>query len=251
MGLARNDPEDRILVLDEVDSTNEEAKRRAEAGEAGPLWILARKQTAGRGRRGRSWEGKPGNLMATLLLRPDASPAKAAELSFVAGLAVADTFEMLGATSITLKWPNDVLIGEAKAAGILLESSGATEGRLDWLAIGFGLNLAWAPEGTPYPATSLATATAVPPPEPEAVLGVLAAAFARRYETWEREGFAAVRAAWLARARGRGGRLVARLGREEIEGVFLDLDETGALILETAAGRRAISAGEVFFVSKE
>ncbi len=241
----------RVVLFDEIDSTNEEAKRRAEAGEAGSLWILAHRQTAGRGRRGRGWESKPGNLMTTLLLRPAASPAKAAELSFVAGLAVAEAFEMLVATNIALKWPNDVLIGEAKAAGILLESSGASEGRLDWLALGFGLNLAWAPEGTPYPATSLAAATGTAPPGPEAVLGVLAEAFARQYETWERGGFAPIRAAWLARARGRGERIVARLANAEIEGVFADLDDSGAMILETATGRRAISAGEVFFVRRD
>ena len=241
----------RTIAFEAIDSTNEEAKRRAEAGEAGPLWILARRQTAGRGRRGRGWESKPGNLMATLLLRPNVSPAKAAELSFVAGLAVAEAFETLGATNVALKWPNDVLIGEGKSAGILLESSGAHEGRIDWLALGFGLNLAASPEGTPYPTTSLAAATGAAPPAPEAALSVLAEAFARRYDTWEREGFAPVRAAWLARARGRGERLVARLANAEIEGVFVDLNETGALILETAAGRRTISAGEVFFVRRD
>lgn len=243
--------EHKYVVLDEIDSTNEEAKRLAEAGEAGPLWILARTQTAGRGRRGREWDSKPGNLMTTLLLRPNVSPAKAAELSFVAGLAVADAFEMLGARNIALKWPNDVLIGDAKASGILLESSGASEGRLDWLAVGFGLNLAWAPEGTPYAATSLAAATGVAPPAPVAALGMLAGAFARQYETWGEGGFAPIRALWLARAKGRGERIVARLANAEIEGVFMDLDETGALILETAAGRRAISAGEVFFVRRD
>lgn len=238
----------RAVILDEIDSTNEEAKRRAEAGEAGPLWILARRQTAGRGRRGRSWESKPGNLTATLLLRPKAPPARAAQLSFAAGLAAAETFETLGARNVALKWPNDVLIGEGKAAGILLESSGAMEGRLDWLAIGFGLNLAWAPDGVPYPATCLSAETCMPAPSPEDALGVLAGAFSRYTLAWAAEGFAPIRTAWLAKARGRGEKIVARIGREEIEGVFRDLDEGGALILETSAGPRAISAGEVFFV---
>jgi BirA family biotin operon repressor/biotin-[acetyl-CoA-carboxylase] ligase len=237
----------RSLVLDEIDSTNEEAKRRAEAGEAGGLWILARRQTTGRGRRGRSWQAAPGNLMATLLLRPEVTAARSAELSFVASLAVAETFEALGAPSCALKWPNDVLIGEAKAAGILLESSGAAAGRPDWLAIGFGLNLAWAPAGTPFPATALAAHTEGPSPDPEAVLPVLARSWARHYDTWARDGFAPIRAAWLARAKGLGQPVVARLGTCEACGVFTDLDANGALVLETAAGRRVISAGEVFF----
>jgi BirA family biotin operon repressor/biotin-[acetyl-CoA-carboxylase] ligase len=241
----------RALVLDEIDSTNEEAKRRAEAGEAGGLWILARRQTAGRGRRGRSWEAALGNLMATLLLRPDVTAARSAELSFVASLAVAETFEALGAPRCALKWPNDVLIGEAKAAGILLEASGAAHGRPDWLAIGFGLNLAWAPAGTPYPATALARHIAAPPPDPESALPVLARGWARHYDTWAREGFAPIRAAWLAGARGLGEPLVARLGTREVSGVFRDLDESGALVLETASGRRVISAGEVLFVRKD
>jgi BirA family biotin operon repressor/biotin-[acetyl-CoA-carboxylase] ligase len=240
----------RALLLDEVDSTNEEAKRCAEAGEAGALWILARRQTAGRGRRGRSWESRPGNLLATLLLRPDVTAARSAELSFVASLATAETFEALGAPKCALKWPNDVLIGEAKAAGILLESSGAAADRPDWLAVGFGLNLASAPEGTPYPATALARHIAAPPPEPERILPILAREWTRQYDTWERQGFAPIRAAWLARAPGLGEPLVVRLGTREVSGVFADLDENGALVLETASGRQVVSAGEVFFARR-
>jgi BirA family biotin operon repressor/biotin-[acetyl-CoA-carboxylase] ligase len=241
----------RALVLGEVDSTNAEAKRRAEEGEAGGLWILARRQTAGRGRRGRAWASKPGNLMATLLLRPEVTAARSAELSFVASLAVAETFEALGASKCALKWPNDVLIQDAKAAGILLESSGTAGGSPDWLAVGFGLNLAWAPADTPYPATALASHIDGLPPDPETVLPILARAWVRRYDTWAREGFAPIRAAWLERARGLGEPLVARLGTREVSGVFRDLDENGALVLETASGRRVISAGEVFFARSD
>jgi BirA family biotin operon repressor/biotin-[acetyl-CoA-carboxylase] ligase len=237
----------RALIADEIDSTIEEAKRRAEAGEAGGLWILAHRQTAGRGRRGRAWESRAGNLMVTLLLRPDVPPARAAELSFVAALAVADTLSELGAPSVALKWPNDVLIGDAKAAGILLESSAASGGRLDWLAIGVGINLAWAPEGTPYPATCLAAHRAAPAPEPECALAALAKDWSRHYDNWRMNGFPSIREAWLARARGLGEPILARLGDGDIEGVFVDLDERGALIVETASGRRSIAAGDVFF----
>jgi BirA family biotin operon repressor/biotin-[acetyl-CoA-carboxylase] ligase len=237
----------RAVLLDEIDSTNEEAKRRAEAGEAGGLFILARAQAAGRGRRGREWVSPKGNLFATLLLRPRATPQKGAELSFVAAIAVAETFEELGASAVTVKWPNDVLIAGAKAAGILLESAARNSVELDWLAIGMGLNLAASPAGTPYPATSLKAQTGRTPPDPADVLPILAEALARQYEVWQREGFSRVRAAWLARAEGLGKRIIARLEAEEIEGNFLDLSETGALVLDTPHGRRLISAGEIFF----
>ncbi|MFZ1990621.1 MAG: biotin--[acetyl-CoA-carboxylase] ligase, partial [Alphaproteobacteria bacterium] len=237
----------RAVILDEVDSTNEEAKRRAEAGEAGGLFILARAQTAGRGRRGREWVSPKGNLFATLLLRPQVTPQKAAELSFVAANAVAETFESLGAFAVTVKWPNDVLLGGAKAAGILLESSARNAASLDWLAIGMGLNLQSAPTGTPYPATSLKAETGRVPPDPAEALPILAAHWARGYEGWEREGFARVRAGWLARAEGLGKRIIARLEAEEMHGNFIDLSETGELVLDTPQGRRLISAGEIFF----
>ena len=236
----------RALILDEIDSTNEEAKRRAEVGEAGGLFILARTQTAGRGRRGREWASGKGNLFATLLLRPQVTPQKAAELSFVAANAVAETFESLGASSATVKWPNDVLLAGAKAAGILLESS-ARNARLDWLAIGMGLNLSSAPTSTPYPATSLKAETGCSPPDPAEVLPILAGHWARGYEGWEEEGFTRVRASWLARAEGLGRRIIARLEAEEIAGNFVDLSETGELVMDTREGRRLISAGEIFF----
>lgn len=184
--------------------------------------------------------------MTTLLLRPAAPAAKCAELSFVAALAVADAFEAFGAVGVQLKWPNDVLIGGEKAAGILLESSGVSEGRLDWLAIGFGLNLVWAPEDTPYPATAL-SAHVASIPKPSTALASLADAWAGWFEAWITEGFSPIREAWLARARGLGETLTARIGSAEIKGIFEGLDPSGALILRTAAGQRTVAAGEVFF----
>ncbi|MFZ2469026.1 MAG: biotin--[acetyl-CoA-carboxylase] ligase, partial [Parvibaculum sedimenti] len=149
-----------LRAFAEIDSTNEEAKRLGEAGEPGPIWITAERQTAGRGRRGREWVSPSGNFMGTLLLRPQANPRKAAELSFVAALAVHDAVDGLLSPALRpdlkLKWPNDLLHGGKKLAGILLESSGIAGGELAWLAIGIGINLAQYPEGVEYPATSLA-----------------------------------------------------------------------------------------------
>ncbi len=240
----------RVEWLDSVDSTNEEAKRRAADGEAGPLWTAAHVQTAGRGRRGRDWTSQRGNLFCTLLTRPGGGPDRCAQLAFVAGLAVADMAAgVLDPRSVTLKWPNDLLIAGSKASGILLETGEDGQGR--WLAAGIGVNLVSAPEGTPFPATHLSAH--LPPggaaPSPEAALEALAAAFAVRQAEWEQSGFGAIREAWLARAHGLGAPVTARLADgSEARGVFEDMDGTGALVLRTPDGaRRAIAAADVFF----
>ena len=146
-----------LASFDEIDSTNEEARRRAQRGDRGPLWIWALKQNAGRGRRGRPWESPVGNLMCTLLLAPGVPPAQAARLSFVAALSVRDfVAEHAGTTDVRVKWPNDVLIDGRKVAGILLESSGESgAGLLPWLAVGIGVNLVHAPDGTSFPAAAI------------------------------------------------------------------------------------------------
>ena len=227
-----------LLRLDDVDSTNAEARRRAEAGERGPLWIMAARQTAGRGRRGRAWETAEGNLAATLLLAP---PGNFAQLSFAAALAAADLAQHFAPdTRVTVKWPNDVLINGCKLAGILLESG------QDWLAVGIGINLAGHPENTEFPAISLA-ALGFAPPSPEAALAVLAARFAHWYDRWMTEGFEALRGAWLARAPEVGAPILARLPHESRQGLFEGIDASGALLLREAGGVRAITAGEVFF----
>jgi BirA family biotin operon repressor/biotin-[acetyl-CoA-carboxylase] ligase len=230
-----------LARLDTVDSTNAEARRRAEAGEKGPLWITAAHQSAGRGRRGRAWETGEGNLAATLLLTPGVPPAEAAQLSFAAALAVAETvLHFAPRAEVQVKWPNDVLAEGRKVSGILLEGAGQA------LAIGIGLNLAHHPEGTEFPATSLA-ALGVPAPEPQAALVVLAARFAHWQGTWESGGFAPLRMAWMARAGALGRPIRARLPHEERQGAFEGIDASGALLLREPGGLVAITAGEVFF----
>lgn len=239
----------RHIGFTDLDSTNEEARRRAEAGDPGGLWITAERQSAGRGRRGRDWVSPSGNLMATLLLRPDHPAGEAAQLSFAAALAVHDTVsgflpDPKGA-GLAIKWPNDVRAGRRKLAGILLESSAGPEGRLAWLAVGIGVNLAHFPDDLPYPATSLrdlgGTAT------PLDFLPALAASFQTYQQAWEREGFAPLRTAWLARAEGRGGEVTVRLGSGSFEGRFEDLTEDGELAVRLSDGSlRLVGAGEVF-----
>jgi BirA family biotin operon repressor/biotin-[acetyl-CoA-carboxylase] ligase len=228
--------------FDEIDSTNEEARRLASVGQRGPVWISAVRQTAGRGRRGRVWESPTGNLAATLLLFPEKPAAECAQLSFVTAIAAADAIAGFApSATVKVKWPNDVLADGSKLAGILLESQG------EWLAVGVGINLAHFPADTLFPATSIA-ALGAPVPSRQDALIQLAAHFAKWYEVWRAQGFAPIRDAWLARAGGLGQRIRARLSHEETSGVFEGIDETGALILrEDGKGTRAISAGEVFF----
>jgi BirA family biotin operon repressor/biotin-[acetyl-CoA-carboxylase] ligase len=230
----------------ELDSTNEEARRLARAGDAGPLWIIAERQTGGRGRRGRAWKTEKGNLAATLLLRPDAPQAVTGQLSFAAALAVAETaVHFAPHAAVAVKWPNDVLAEERKLAGILLEG-GDAKPNLNWLAIGIGVNLASHPEGTEFPATSLAE-LGVSVPSPLEALTVLAARFAHWYDVWMKDGFAPLRDEWLTRAKGVGRPIRARLPNETREGLFEGIDASGALLLNEGGRLRAIAAGEVFF----
>lgn len=237
-----------IETYDELDSTNAEARRRAEAGEGGPLWITAKRQTAGRGRRGREWSTQDGNLAATLLMTTDRAPAEAAQVSFVAALAIAEVARsFLGPKKVRLKWPNDLMIDGRKAAGILIESGSRADGRL-WLAVGIGVNLAQAPEGLDPPATSIAEHMGGMTLEPADVLLVLASAFEMWRGTWEAEGFPAIAAAWTERALGLGEACTARLPGETVQGIAEGLDPDGALRLRLDDGQiRRITAGDVFF----
>nr|WP_221230552.1 biotin--[acetyl-CoA-carboxylase] ligase [Brevundimonas variabilis] len=238
-------------MLDQTDSTNAEARRRADAGETGPVWIVARRQTSGRGRRGREWLSETGNLAATLLMTTAKAPAEAAQVTFIAALAVADLLDaFVVRDSVTIKWPNDVLIKGAKAAGILVESGTHPSGRL-WLAVGIGVNLAHAPDDTERPATSVAAHLrpdiAYAPPV-EAGAAVLADAFAVWMGRWETLGFQPVLDAWAARTPGLDQPCVARLGHETVSGVADGVAPDGSLRMRLADGSlRLISAGDVFF----
>ena len=240
-----------ILLLDQTDSTNAEARRRAEAGETGPLWISARSQTAGRGRRGRSWESDTGNLAATLLFVTQKPPSEAAQVTFIAALAVADLLDGYAPPSlVTIKWPNDVMLAGEKVAGILVESGPHPGGGL-WLAVGVGVNLTAAPAGTERPATALAhhlAGEAQAVPSIEVAAKRLAEAFSVWQERWETLGFDPILDAWRARTPGLDGPAVARLGHETVEGRAEGVGPDGALKLRLADGSlRMISAGDVFF----
>jgi BirA family biotin operon repressor/biotin-[acetyl-CoA-carboxylase] ligase len=232
----------------ELDSTNAEARRRAEAGQGGPVWITAGRQTAGRGRRGRAWSTETGNLAATLLTTTDVPAGEAAQLSFVAALAACDLADTcLGEGAARLKWPNDVLVFGRKAVGILVESGSRADGRL-WLAVGIGVNLAHAPTDTERPATSFAEHMNGAPPKPGDAIEVLAARFEAWRSLWATQGFGPIAKGWTDRAQGLGQRCEARLPNRTISGVAEGMDPDGALRLRLDDGAlERITAGDVFF----
>ncbi|WP_238367098.1 biotin--[acetyl-CoA-carboxylase] ligase [Mesobacterium pallidum] len=238
-------------VLAEVDSTNAEAARIA-AQLAGPEWILGLRQTAGRGRRGRPWVDPVGNFAGTLVMRPTEGPEVVALRSFVAALALYDALAGLPglAGQVTLKWPNDVLLAGGKVAGILLESAGGPSG-MSYLAIGIGVNLASAPDVADLPDGAVAPVSVAgltgQVVGPEDFLNRLAPAYAEWESRFATYGFAPIRTAWLARAARLGERITARTGRETLTGLFETVDAQGNLCLNTAQGRRAIPAADVFF----
>ncbi|MEQ1820707.1 MAG: biotin--[acetyl-CoA-carboxylase] ligase [Terricaulis sp.] len=237
-----------VEVFDEIDSTILEARRRAERGEISPVWLIAKSQTAGRGRRGRAWTSHSGNLMATLLFTTDQPPPQIALLGFATGVALAETIDaIIGAGSAQLKWPNDVFINGAKASGIMLDSGAVSAGQT-WVALAFGVNLADAPENIDQ--KTIAIRDLLPPdaPAPEP-LGFLAA-LRPKLEGWSArivsEGFEPLRQAWLRRAYGLGQEARVVQGEQTLEGRIVGLSSRGELELDTPTGRRFIAAGDVF-----
>jgi BirA family biotin operon repressor/biotin-[acetyl-CoA-carboxylase] ligase len=236
-----------LSANDTLPSTNTEALALARRGENGSLWVTARQQTAGRGRRGNAWVSTPGNFYGTLLLCDPASPETAPQLSFVAGLAVHDAIVGRAITlagKLTLKWPNDVLFGAAKLAGILIESE-MIETRLA-VAIGIGVNCMHHPVQTEYPATDLASAGVAV--SADQLFAKLSVTMAQRLVQWRcGASFASIRADWLERAAGIGGQMRVRLPNREFVGRFEALDERGRLLLRLPDGSlQTITAGDVF-----
>ena len=225
-------------------STSDLCTARAAAGEPAGLAVLAEAQTAGRGSRGRQWLAPPGNLNLSVLLRPSLPAAEAGVFSLLAGLAVAEALEaFLPPTNApTLKWPNDVLLGGAKLAGILIDAAPGAKS-LDWLVIGIGVNLLHAPNVAGRATTTLAThgraITAA-----DAATAIIAS-LAAWLEILGESGPAPILAAWLARAHKLGTPLTVRTAQSTVTGAFAGLSPTGELLLAQPNHIARINTGEI------
>lgn len=236
-----------VYWFDEIDSTSEEAKRRARMGETHPVWIAARQQGSGRGRLGRAWISPVGNLYTTVLFAEPAGVKDAARVPFAAALAVRDACAAaVPGLAPGLKWPNDVRIDGAKLSGILTES-GETQG-VFWIALGMGINVKFAPDAAGQPATCLHDQGAAPALEPDHVLAELRPALARRLDQ-ARQDFGALLDDWLKHADGLGQSIEAGPVTARVRGTFEGLEADGGLILRLPDGqRRTIRAGDVELV---
>jgi len=235
----------RLQVHEVLPSTSILCRERAVAGEAAGLAVLALRQTQGRGSRGRGWESPAGNLSLSVLLRPNERVSESAQWSLIAGVALGEALAsyLPDPSPLRLKWPNDVQLNGGKLAGILVDSSAGSSGMLEWLVVGMGANLAVAPE---VPGRAVAClADVVPPPRPEQVAEAVLARLAHWQTVRRTEGFAPVRAAWLARAHPPGSQMTLRLGDDLIGGAFAGLGTDGSLLLETDGVVRTFTAGEI------
>ena len=236
-----------LVTRKRVTSTNDALRALADQGAPEGTMLVAQSQSAGRGRYGRPWQSPPGNLYLSLLLRPDCPPMEALQLGFVAGVALGDVLSALlpGTVSVQHKWPNDILVDGRKVAGVLLESGTTGGAKLDWLVIGMGVNVAEAPSETVFPATALAAHGCTL--QPNDLIAPIANAVFGWIERWREDGFGAVRAAWYERAYRRGQSVQVRFEDGARSGLFIGLDDDGAMLLKTASGaQERLSYGAVF-----
>ena len=235
----------RVEWHNELDSTNSAALRTALDSVPSRLWIAAAQQTAGRGRAGRPWVSRPGNLYASLLLINEFDPGRAPELGFVTGVALAEALasQLSPSASPKLKWPNDVLCNGKKIAGILLEGSQMPGGAFACV-IGCGVNCVSHPDNTGYPATNLRELGA--DVAAQDLLILIAGRFAHWFETWcKPDGFTHVRESWLGRAAHLGQEINVAVHGGSVRGRFDTLDEYGRLVLHTSQGSQVINTGDV------
>ncbi len=238
----------RILHVAETGSTNADAMRLGLAGEALPLWVVADKQTGGRGRSGRKWVSQRGNLHASLALRCIAPMEKAGQLSLLAGISMIDairsTMDLAPDAQLRLKWPNDILIGVAKAGGILVESTSLREGSGFLAILGFGLNLVTFPNEIGRQATALGRHGR--PPDARALVSALSERIALWLDRWNAGlNFSAVREAWLERASSIGEPIVINTTTGPVSATYRGLSDTGALLAEVDGALREFNYGDV------
>lgn len=215
---------------------------RVIAGEVAPFWVMADQQTAGKGRSGRAWDSLPGNLHASMVLRLACDQSRATQLSLVAGVAVMDAVRALATdhldaniSTVRLKWPNDVMAGDAKLGGILIETTSDFVAGGLFCVIGFGLNVVSVPNIDRKLAHLHELGLVV---TAAALHQALVAAMADALGVWnEGAGFGLIRLRWLDAGLAEGTGIVVNAGNGIASGVFAGLDDGGALLMRDASGR--------------
>lgn len=227
----------RLRRYESVESTSDLCTTLAQAGEPGRLAVMAKRQTHARGSRGRIWQTLTGSLAVSVLLRPSSPANDAGQWALLAAVALAEALSP-SSGALRVKWPNDVVLGSAKVGGILIDTALNLAGRLEWLVLGFGANLAAVPD---LPSVAVAPGEA----DPETVVALLLT----RLDHWDRvrllDGFAPVRRAWLDLGPAPGSHLRVRWGNAEVGGAFAGLEEDGALLLQSGGRVRALPTGEI------
>lgn len=243
----------RLYPLDVVTSTMDEAHRLAEQGEPEKTLVMAERQTKGRGRRGRPWISAPGNFHLSLIFRPQGTLEVCTPFSFMLCLAMGHSLRKIlpSALPVFYKWPNDLVVREAKIGGVLLEAETlAATGAIKWLIGGVALNVVEAPKGTPFPATSLKDMGIIV--QPKDLLGPFCFELQSLLTLWRAEGFSALRTLWLKHAYGLETSLVLHGESQILKGVFSDLDVDGSLILKTTFGeKKKIRTGDVMLFTPQ
>lgn len=247
------DIETPVVSLDECGSTNIEAMQLGLRGEAGPLWVLARRQSKGRGRAGRSWAGEEGNLLASFLMRLHCPVQAAAQLSLVAGLAAAHAIARCAGDGceipLWLKWPNDIMIGRAKVGGILVETSTLPATSQIIAVVGFGVNLASAPQVSNRIVGNLRAFDC--DIEPRAMLGLLDRELTSTLGRWsEGSGFDKIRRDWLRLTVETGTWVSVTTASGGIRGRFAGLNSEGHLLISDESGKtHCVTYGDVEVLS--
>lgn len=238
-----------LITFEQIDSTNSEALRLANARVSGNFVILAKNQTGGRGQKGKSWVSMPGNLHSSILIEIDVVRNRHLELSFLAANSLYEAICFFAKNcnahfQMDLKWPNDVLINSSKVAGILLES--IAFGDKSYVVIGFGVNVKKSPSDLEKDSTSLQSHQ-IYLDQPEDFLDVLMKKFDKLYNKWlHDDSFENTRLNWTKRAYRLNQHILVKEGKEQLSGVFTGINNNGAMIIQNRDGvSRVIHSGEI------
>ncbi|MBP7722054.1 MAG: biotin--[acetyl-CoA-carboxylase] ligase [Alphaproteobacteria bacterium] len=237
-----------IETYDSVHSTQDIVKGLAELGQSEGKVVQALEQTGGRGRHGRQWISEKGNLYLSVLLRPTCQARHIGQLSILIAVALADTIRahLKDPDVLMLKWPNDVLIGDQKCAGILIETALSDGGSIEYAAVGVGVNLASAP---PQIGAAL-NGYAKKPLKTDKFRDEFLKNLNKTYALWSQEGFEDIKERWLQMAHKKGTNLRIRIGVQVETGLFYGIDDDGNLLLHDRDLRqKKVTAGEVYLIN--